>query len=289
MLFILYRIGKFLALHLPMKAGYWLAGLFSSLYYYFSKNDRYAVINNLKTLFPDYDYAALSGMAKEVFVNFGKYLMDFFRFSKIDKVYIDKYVKIEGLENLKNALKEKRGAIAVTAHLGSWELGGAVISTLGFPFAAVVLNHKDKNVNYFFVRQRELKGIEVIPVGLSLRRCFSALASNHVLALVGDRDYFDNGIEMEFFGKKTLIPKGPALFSRRCGSPIVPTFVIRNKDDTCTLRFYSPIKPLITDDRDHDLFITTKKITQILQEAIKEYPTQWCVFRRFWERIGWGR
>ena len=34
-------------------------------------------------------------MAKEVFRNFAKYLVDFFRFSKIDEEYIKKFIKIE--------------------------------------------------------------------------------------------------------------------------------------------------------------------------------------------------
>jgi KDO2-lipid IV(A) lauroyltransferase len=132
-----------------------------------------------------------------------------------------------------------------------------------------------------------MKGVEVIPIGLALRRCFSILANNRILGLLGDRDYFDNGIEIEFLGKRTIIPKGPAVFARRCGSPIVPTFMIRNPDDTFTFKFYEPIMTGLTNNKDEDLLITTKKITKVLEDVIRSYPTQWYVFRRFWERIGW--
>lgn len=289
MLFILYRIGKFLTLHIPLKAGYWLANLVSSLYCFFSRNDRRAVQSNLKVLFPDYDEKRINNMAKEVFINFGKYLVDFFRFSKIDRDYIDKYVKLEGLENLEDALKEKKGVICVTAHLGSWELGGTVLSILGYPFNAVVLEHKDKQVNRFFIRQRQMKGWEVIPIGAALRRCFSALGDNQVLALVGDRDYYNNGLEIDFFGRPTIIPKGPAVFNRRCGSLIVPTFMIRNSDDTFTFKFYKPLRTRPTRSEHQDLIATTKEVARVLEEVIKQYPTQWYVFREFWRRISWVR
>ena len=160
MLFVLYRIGRFLVLHMPLKGAYMLAAFLSSLYFYFSRNDREAVKKNLKLLCPDYDEFKLDIMAKEVFINFGKYLADFFRFSKIDNEFIDKHVRIEGIENLTKALERGKGVITVTAHLGSWELGGAVIAILGFPFTAVALGHKDRQINRFFIRQRQMKGIK---------------------------------------------------------------------------------------------------------------------------------
>jgi KDO2-lipid IV(A) lauroyltransferase len=289
MLFILYRIGTFIALHTPLRFSYWLASTVSSLYFLCSKKDRYAVETNLRVLFPDYDKDKIFAMARKVFVNFGKYLVDFFRFSKIDKDYIDKYVKIEGLENLKSALSEKKGVVAVSAHLGNWELGGIVIAVLGFPFTAVVLDHKDNRINTFFVRQREMKGVEVIGIGATLRRCFSALHENRVLALVGDRDYYDSGLAMDFFGKETIIPKGPAVFSRRFGSPIVPCFLTRNEDDTFIFRFSTPIKPDHTREEHQDLINTTKRFVSVLEKAIRQHPTQWCVFREFWKKISWSR
>jgi KDO2-lipid IV(A) lauroyltransferase len=259
------------------------------LYCLFSKKDKNAVKENLTVLFPDYQDKQVNIMAREVFKNFAKYLIDFFRFSLIDKEYIEKYVKIEGFQNLKGALKEGKGVIAVLAHLGNWELGGIVLSLLDIPFAAVTLQHKDKNIDRFFTRQRQVTGAEVISTGSTLRRCFSALKENYALALVGDRDYFDNGIKVNFFGRPTFLPRGPAVLSRRCGSPIVPVFMIRNGNDTFTFKFYEPIGQQSTKEEHRDLVATTEGIARVLENIIKEYPTQWYVFRRFWERIGWER
>jgi len=289
MLFILYRIGKFIALHTPLKFGYSFAGFIASACCLFSKNDREAVKENLRVLFPDYSKKKIGAITRKIFINFGKYLVDFFRFSKIDKDYMDKYIKVEGIENMRDALKDKKGVIALSAHLGNWELGGVAVSLLGFPFAAVVLKHADERINRFFIEQREMKGVDVITVGTAVRRCFSALANNSVVALVGDRDYFDNGIEMDFLGKPMLMPKGPAVFNRRCGSPIVPTFMIRNHDDTFTLKFCEPIRPQHTKDEHHNLIETTKKVARVMEKAIRAHPCQWYVFKRFWERIGWER
>ena len=42
-------------------------------------------------------------MTDEVFVNFCKYLVDFFRFPLMDDNYIKEKIKVEGLENIDNA------------------------------------------------------------------------------------------------------------------------------------------------------------------------------------------
>jgi lauroyl/myristoyl acyltransferase len=289
MLFFLYKIGIFIALNTPLKLGYFIANIMARGYRLFSKNDSSAVQDNLNVLFPNYEKKHRKEIELKIFINFGKYLVDFFRFSLIDKDYIDSYVKIEGRHFLDRELVKGKGVILASAHLGNWELGGLVLAAIGIPIDVVALIHKQESVDQFFNEQRKLKGVGVIPVGVGVRRCFQSLCRNRAVALVSDRDYFDNGFSVDFFGKKTIIPKGPALFSRRCGSPIVPVFMVRNNDDTFTLKILEAIQPVYTKDEHADLIATTNNIVRIIENIVMEYPEQWFVFRRFWERIGWGR
>jgi lauroyl/myristoyl acyltransferase len=289
MVFLMYKIGIFIALHLPLRAGYALAAFLARMYAFFSKKDREAIQENLRILFPNYETKKIKAIRSRIFVNFGKYLVDFFRLSLIDKDYINRYVKIEGRHFLDQALAKGKGAILSSAHLGNWELGGVVLAAIGIPLDVVALNHKQDKVNRFFTEQRTQKGVGVIPVGVSVRRCFKSLSSNRCVALVGDRDYFDNGLLIEFFGKKTIIPKGPALFSRRCNSPIIPVYMVRNNDDTFTLKITEPIESKHTKDEHDDLISITKNIVKVIEDMARKYPEQWFVFRRFWEKIGWAK
>jgi len=274
---------------MPRKGAFRLGALISSCYCLLSAKERSAVRSNLKTLFPDYSNQKINRMTREVFINFSKYLVDFLRFSKIDKDYIDRYVEIEGTENLRAALKDGHGVIVLTAHLGSWELGAAILSEMGFKVSVVALDHRHRRVNEFFINQRRMKGVEGIPIGAGLRRCFTALRENRLLGLAGDRDYFDHGFKATFFGKEMIIPKGPAVFSRRCRSPIVPVFVIRNPDDTIKLVCYDPIRFKPTSDEQGDLLEITSSFLKILEENIRAHPTQWFIFWEFWKKIGRGR
>ena len=289
MLFALYRLGIFIALNLPLSAGYKIAAFASNVYAFFSRKDREALRDNLKQLFPDYNDIRLKNIAEKIFINFGKYLVDFFRFSLIDAEYIKRFVKVDGRHHLDGVLKQGKGAILTSAHIGNWELGGVVLAALGFPLSVVALTHKQDNVDQFFIKQREAKGVGVIPIGIAVRRCFKLLAKNEAIALVSDRDYFNNGLEVGFFGKKTIIPKGPALFSRRCNAPIVPVFMLRNEDDTFTLKILEPILPVHTEDEHKDLMVVTEKVIKVIEGVVKNHPEQWFVFKRFWEKMSKGR
>ncbi|MFH0732043.1 MAG: lysophospholipid acyltransferase family protein [Candidatus Omnitrophota bacterium] len=287
MLFFIYNIFIFISLRVSLKRAYKIASWLGRFYSFFSFRDRHAVCDNLKAIFPSLAEDKVRLMSKEVFANFCKYLVDFFRFPLMDEAFIKENIKCEGFEHLDNALKKGRGVILVSAHLGNWELGAAVLAKLGYPLNAVVLKHRHKKIDTFFNSRRESFGVKPIPVGGALRRCFKCLSENNMLALVGDRDYFDNGVQMPFFKKKTLIPKGPAVLSMRFGSPIVPLFLIRNHNNTFLYKVYPPLEYNISGDTDRDLRRLTLAYLGILEDVIRKYPEQWYVFRRFWERIGW--
>jgi lauroyl/myristoyl acyltransferase len=83
--YLLYRIGQFIALSLPLRLGYKTAIFISDLRYIFAAADRNNVEANLKAIFPQKNRKELHVIRRRMFRNFAKYLVDFFRFSKIDQ------------------------------------------------------------------------------------------------------------------------------------------------------------------------------------------------------------
>lgn len=299
--YTLYRIGFFLSNALPLWLNYFLAKIFASLQYFLAKKDRMAVKNNIRVVTGSSKRLFRSGL--EMYINFGMYLADFFRFSQLTKDYIDKNITIVGKEHLDNALKRGKGVIALTAHLGNWELGGAITGLLGYNIAAVALPHKDKRVNDFFNRQRNIKGLEVIPIGVAVRKCYKYLTDNKVVALLGDRDFSDTkfGLEVSFLGKNTRLPRGPAVLALKTGAAIVPGFVLRIKNNKFKLIFDKPIYPHTFTEKSQDAKgvginsstnsdisdAAVKNLMQqyvpILEHYIKKNPTQWFMFKEFWQ------
>jgi len=293
--YYLYKFGQFCVTRLSFTAAYTIAVFVSDWHYRLSFRDRRAVRNNLKIILSNQDnlpaclpagQAGLPVQTREVFRNFGRYLVDFFRMGKkLDLEFIKKNIKIKNIEYLDRVLKEGNGGITLTAHIGNWELGGMILCMLGYPIVGIALPHKERSVNDLFNRQREAKGMMIVQTYEAMRKCVDIIKSNKLIGLLADRDFSQNGEVLDFLGKKAFIPKGPAIFSRKTGCPIIPIFMIREADNTFTLTIEKPIYPPVEQgDKTErlNLLPIMREYTKIIEKKIKEYPTQWLMFREFW-------
>jgi KDO2-lipid IV(A) lauroyltransferase len=280
-MYYLFILGKTLALILPRNMGYFLAKICAVAKYYFSKKDRETVNYNLGPVIRD--VKERRKVALEVFVNFSYYLVDFFRYSKLDKKFIEKYVKIDGLEYLNRYLAENNGVIALSAHLGNYELGGAVAALLGYPIYAVALPHKDKRTNELFNRQRECVGMKVISTGATVKKCFSCLNQGNMIAFLGDRDFSGGGVKVKMFSRYARLPRGPVFFAIKTGASIVPCFFVRENKKYYRFIFVKPIFLNRGDSKGKD---EEKKALEeyvsVLEKYIKKYPQQWYMFEKYW-------
>lgn len=282
--YFLYRFGQFILYRVPPQISFKLASFISDLQYFFSFRDRKAVKGNLQVILNSKEN--LSSLAREVFRNFGRYLVEFFLMARIaDQDYLKKNVRVQNLERIERVLAEGKGGVLVTAHIGNWELGAVLMNLLGYPLLAIALPHKERPVNELFNHQREFKGITVVPANIAVRRCVEALKENKLIALVADRDFSLHGEIMDFLGRKAFIPKGPAMFSITTGAPIIPVFLIRESNDHFTLSIeepiYSPIQREGTIEKER-LLELMHRYMPVIEQKIRQYPAQWLMFRKFW-------
>lgn len=277
--YLLYKIGEFLVTSLPWGLAYRVGAFFADLQFRLSKKDREAVFANLRVIFPNEKEAIIRKKARDVFINFAFYLVEFFRSPGMDEVYIKDHFSLIGKENLENALTIGKGAILLTAHIGNFELGGMALSMLGYPIMAIALDHKNSKINDFFKQRRVNKGMEVVSLGASVKHCFRGLRDNKFVAILGDRDFSNSSYPLDLLGRKKNIPRGPAVLALSTGSPIVPVFVIRQGLGHFTIECLPPVG--ITKETSEIEIM--KKCTKIIEEQIYKKPTQWLMFREFWK------
>jgi len=281
--YFFYKIGQFFVSLLPLKAAYRIAVFLSDIQYFCSPRDRMAVQDNLRVI-SDHD-SAVKPMAREVFRNFGKYLVEFFRVETFTYEFITRHVTIKNREILDEALKRGKGVIIMTAHIGNWELGGLVLGLIGYPLTAVALPHRERPVNELFNRQRAAGGVTVVSANLAIRKCISTLKGNGIVALLADRDFSATGDVMKFFGKDTLIPRGAAMFCYHTRSAVIPMFLTRTADAHFNIEIHQPLDIseddfLMEEKMFREFFM--KKQVAVLEKQIRRDPTQWMMFRRFW-------
>ncbi len=277
-MYYIYIIGECIASLLPRSIGYQISKVISSICFTISKKDKDTLLYNLYPVIKDRKKAIK--LSKEAVNNFAYYLVDFLRYNKFNRNFVDKYVEISGLENLDQAHAKGKGVIAITAHIGNYELAGAVIALLGYPLSVVALPHKKKKVNDFFNGNRLRVGIKVIPTGIAVKGCVSVLRKGEVLAILGDKSFSSSGRNIEMFSKSAVIPRGASFFALKTGAEIIPSFLVRRKKFFYNLIFEKPIK------FDKGSACPEKEIleqyTEILGKYIKKYPGQWYMFEKYW-------
>lgn len=283
MLYSLYRTGRKLVLLLPLEVCYAAAVFLADIYWVFARKDKIALEYNLAVVLGTKDKKLIQRCIRNVFRNFAKYLVDFFRFSKLDRNYILSHITVDGKENLDKALAKGKGVLLVAAHMGNWELGAAVVASLGYQLYAIVLDHKDKRINDFFLEQRAIVDVKVIPIGIHLKSCFRILKRNNILAIVGDRDFSNHGVNANFFGRETVLPKGPAFFHLKTGAPIIPTFMLRTDGDTFKLVLEEPIECGTGETGESGIRAIIEQYVPVIEKYIKAYPDQWYAFRKMWQ------
>ena len=282
--YLLYKIGQFLAISLSLKRGYWLAEKIGAVWFYLNRKARAKVLDNLEVILEQNKGKELKLAAREVFINFAKYLIEFFRLSKLSKQYIKEKINFKNFEVIESF--RNKGVILLSAHLGNWELGAAIIAKLGIKLNIIAITHKHKKIDLLFRKQREKHGMKIVSPGASIRGILKNLRAGEALALLGDRDFTYHGIEMDFFGKRTLIPKGPAFFSLKTGCPIVCLFPIREKDNSFSYfiedPIYPPATPMSIGVTDENIKKMNRKILKTIEKYIRRYYTQWLMIHRLW-------
>ena len=96
-MYYLFILGKILVSFFPRNICYFIARWLAILHFYSSKEDSEAVMYNLAPIIDEENKLKLC--AENVFINFAYYLADFFQHERLNRAFIEKYVRITGLFN----------------------------------------------------------------------------------------------------------------------------------------------------------------------------------------------
>lgn len=228
------------------------------------------------------DKGQATKIAKRSTTRFGKMVMDVLYSSKFTNQDMQNYVKLEGHENLTEALSHGKGAIVATSHSGNWELFGAALARQGFPLVSVAQKQTNSDMDRFINEIRTQSGMKVI-YKTGVRDMVKILGEGQVVGILMDQDAGPEGIMVNFFGRLASTPQGAAALGRLKDSPIVPIFITENADGTHTGKLYPPIWVEKTKDREQDILTTTQHLTKIIEDHIRKYPHEWFWLHNRWK------
>ena len=219
--------------------------------------------------------------------SYGRYWVEFFRLPHVTDRELDRAFSFVGYEKIERVRAAGYGPVLVLPHLGGWEWAAAWLGRISkVEVSAVVERLEPEEVYAWFARLRQALGVNVIPLGPgAMAELNAAVKRRSIICLLADRDIGGNGIEVEFFGETTTLPVGPALLSRRTGSPLLPVAVFfRGRQRICMVG--DPVWPDTWDDPELTSRQRWAKATQAvahrLEELISQAPEQWHLLEPNW-------
>jgi KDO2-lipid IV(A) lauroyltransferase len=245
---------------------------------------RRIVRRNLAFAYPDSNMDERRQLAYRVFKNYGANLVELFQMGFMRPEDVARRIRFFGLDHFRGALRRKRGVIAVSAHLGSWELGmQALPCVLGAHLSAVAKKFKSNFIENWIHTRRTRFGNAIIYKKDALVDMTRILRQGGILAVLVDMARRKDGVDVRFFGKKATATPAVALLALRCRSPVLPSFCIREPDGAIGIRFEPEIEMRRTKDLRADLAANTQRITDVVERMIRRYPEQWFWLMRRWK------
>lgn len=187
----------------------------------------------------------------------------------------------EGREELDRALAAGKGAILVTAHVGSWELGALSLRALGYDLHVVAGIQMNRFLTGAVKDAKERRGIQVINPEDSYRKLLKALAAGGVVALLVDGNVYTGGKEVVFFGARVRMPGGPVRLAKASGAPIVGGYCRRVGNGAFKVHLERIADAGAVEELGEDESLA--RVYGAVERFIGENTDQWCMFRRFWD------
>jgi predicted LPLAT superfamily acyltransferase len=194
-----------------------------------------------------------------------------------------------GEQALLQVLAENRGAILLTAHAGSWEMGGHLLARHGRPINIVVLEREEQRIREMFdaaLRARQFNILTASADPLRSVPIMAALRRGEMVAMHGDRTFGSDAVtRVPFFGAPASFPVGAYLLSAATGAPVLQVFAVRVK-----LRRYRFVSfPALRVARERGpaqqaiLRQCAEQYVANLETVLREFPFQWYNFYPFWD------
>jgi len=245
---------------------------------------RLAEFNLRRAYGNSWDDARIKIVAKECFVMIARNAADVVRSRNWTEGDLADVVDVEGMEHFENALKKGRGVIAITGHIGNFELLAAWFAAVRkVPVSVIGRKLYDPRLDRLVVENRARFEIENIPSDAPARKVLETLRNGRVLGVLMDLDSKRvSGVFVPFFGHLARTASGPIVIGRRSQSPVVPLALFRTPDDRYRLRILPAFDIPVTDNKDDDVFVALTKCNQALEQLVNYSPVQWAWIHNRW-------
>ena len=265
------------------KNAYRISKFSGRLLYRLDRKHRTIAIDNLTQAFGgEKTPSEISTIAREVLSNLFLILFEIGWLKRLDPRDVRRQIKISGWHDFRKTLRRGKGALVLLAHAGNWELLSAVSPLVGVPVNVLYRPLDFKPLDLFFKTIRSRFGTQLLSTRRSAREVLRALGRGEVVGVLMDQnvDWYE-GVFADFFGRRAATNKGFALLALKTGAPVIPLFMIREKNGF-RVEIWPEVPLIKTGDRTTDVDRNTQQYNDVIERFVRRHPTQW-----FWVHQRW--
>lgn len=265
---------------LPRRWALALCGRLSALAWAVLPRERAKVLFNVRLVLPD--MADPERFGKLVFRQLALNMVDAARLPVMTARDIDRIVYVEGLEHFETAYRRGRGLIAVTGHIGCWELIPAWFSAHGYDIAVVGKRSYDDRLDALVTGLRARHGVDTFDRDTGARQILRHLQRGGGVGILIDQDTRVASVDALFFGRAAKTPSGAAAIAAKTGCAVVPLAIHRGPDGRHRITVLPPLPPIDGTDPGTRLGKLVQLQTTMIEQLVKMDTAQWV-----WMHLRW--
>ncbi len=284
--YILFQVFAYIVQLLPLSIVRKTGSAIARFGYPLLKSRRNIALQNLRYAFPEMEESVRQQIALQSFKSVSVTFLELLWHPNFTKALIKESVQIENFGLLKQFQEKKRGIIFLTAHYGSWELASQAITVYSdTPVCTIAKPQSNPLVDRKITRWRELFGLKIVPMGISIRDILKTLQEGGIVALAADQSAPKESVMVNFFGRCVPTFQGPSIFSLKTGATIILGCTVRQENGNYTMRFVHVPSDDLNGVSDENILELTRRQVQMTEVIIRQKPEQWMWMHKRWKHV----
>ncbi len=216
----------------------------------------------------------------KIYGNYGRILAEYPFLKAFRNNKLNKFIEIDGLENLNKIKREKRRAVFISGHFNNFELMALQIEKAGINLCAIYrpLNNVFLNKTMEEIRENFICKNQIKKGRSGTRQIIENIKKGNSVALMIDQRVRE-GIKINFFGKPASTTTIPAQLIKKYKCDLVPIYIERKKNNYFKMFVSEPIKI----GNNKSIKEITEHLNKMLEKMILKNVDQWIWTHDRWK------